>query len=1273
MENEASEEIKKVVRNKYKKYLMWVFVIVLLTIIIFLGAPRMSKLNIITSNAIALAGIQADQCAYGFCNTSTFINSTLANYSYQSSGTAYTLYLMNDSDLSKAASFVANGYTFTFDTALSQEQYYNSTLGAVVGGILNPLHSNISINGSVASYPNAWQNITLVYNLSSSVMKENLVINNSGALPANSSIADFFRFRTDLYYNSSLKVCLTNGTCYLHPSSVNVNTTGKVDFRDSNNNTIFSLPPITITDNAGNSVTGTYFMSLNNGVDIWYIAVPTSFLSTAVYPVTVDPSIIEIIKAEWLDSNRNFIQNVYSNVSVLDGVTALIPSGNYLRVVFAQNLTNGSDITIYASGDNPADSIQVSEAGSNTSFASFSNVGAFGKYRILLTNLSNDSTNAFDLLSNGNINYDYVVDPTWYNTSFNNCRNITIVNTTSSVLNNFPVFVNITNTTGMQTTAYRDLVFVNTSCNNGGTALNFEIENYTATNVLAWVQTNLSAANTTISVYYTNTTNVNPPDNASATWSGSGGVYMGVWHFGLNSSAGLNTSDSTGRGNNGQPINKTAYVKNTFIDGAANFTNSSNMTVLVPNTANTTLPAGMVFTIMIWFSGNNGTLFGMQNAMINKTVSSYDPFLYIEVNGTLHGGIYTGSNPTMQTATSVASTTPASVWHFAALIVNKTQNNQTLYVDGVNVANWTGTPEGPWNNTQIGTGFTNGISWAGGTTGWDYLNGSISEVQIVNNSGSMQLVNQTYATTFNQSTTVFISTNQSQPTANLLRWSNPSTNSTIAGTSINHTVTLTSSGTLSNYTFSFDNGTGTFVNDTTVTLSVSTTTINITKNVNTTVGTTIRWIVYANDSVGDVNNTGIQTYTTTNFWANNSYSKCKNINITNAGATALTNYPSFVNISYASSMQSNFNDVAFYSQSCNLSGNALPFEIENYTSSGFADMWVLTNLTAGIGTNTTISMYYGNSSLTNSLQNSTAVWGIFNNYAAVYHLGDLGTGSRNDSTIFRNNLTATNFTGTETNSSGQIDGAVTLNGSKYLQSINNIGIVGQQSNTITFWVNIRNISSNVREPMVSWGNATSNGAWLADIRSGVYFFWGFATGDWTTTGTPVINTWQYEAITFNGTTMNWSVSGKSIGTNARIPLVNASKLFIGYENDSGIIYALNGTIDEVEISNVTRSNDWINQSFYMQQNQSTYVGFGPEVSNGATTNSCTYSGSGNWAVSCSDNCAITTSTNLNFNNISFVGAGTIVVQANITNWTQIYKANGCTIYKPNTYQLIGRT
>jgi hypothetical protein len=58
--------------------------------------------------------------------------------------------------------------------------------------------------------------------------------------------------------------------------------------------------------------------------------------------------IILITKAEHLDSERNFIEDVYESVKTLDGNTITIPSGDYLRVTFERNLTLGKDMTVYA-------------------------------------------------------------------------------------------------------------------------------------------------------------------------------------------------------------------------------------------------------------------------------------------------------------------------------------------------------------------------------------------------------------------------------------------------------------------------------------------------------------------------------------------------------------------------------------------------------------------------------------------------------------------------------------------------------------------------------------------------------------------------------------------------------------------------------------------------------------------------------------------------------------------------------------------------------------
>ena len=93
-----------------------------------------------------------------------------------------------------------------------------------------------------------------------------------------------------------------------------------------------------------------------------------------------------------------------------------------------------------------------------------------------------------------------------------------------------------------------------------------------------------------------------------------------------------------------------------------------------------------------------------------------------------------------------------------------------------------------------------------------------------------------------------------------------STNSTIVGTPVLHSLKWTDNRGLSGYIFSFDNCTGTFVNDTWVAWSGVPTEAwsNVTKVINDTVGCTIRWKVYANDTSNNWAVSDTYSYTTYN-------------------------------------------------------------------------------------------------------------------------------------------------------------------------------------------------------------------------------------------------------------------------------------------------------------------------------------------------------------------------------------------------------------------------
>lgn len=79
-------------------------------------------------------------------------------------------------------------------------------------------------------------------------------------------------------------------------------------------------------------------------------------------------------------------------------------------------------------------------------------------------------------------------------------------------------------------------------------------------------------------------------------------------------------------------------------------------------------------------------------------------------------------------------------------------------------------------------------------------------------------------------------------------YSSNSTNSTYAGQAIKHNLYLQDNNSISGYVFSFDNGNGSFVNDSWIGMTGTGNWSNVTKSVNSTIGSTIQWKVYANDS-----------------------------------------------------------------------------------------------------------------------------------------------------------------------------------------------------------------------------------------------------------------------------------------------------------------------------------------------------------------------------------------------------------------------------------------
>jgi hypothetical protein len=122
--------------------------------------------------------------------------------------------------------------------------------------------------------------------------------------------------------------------------------------------------------------------------------------------------IIVITKAEHLDSNREFISDIYEQVKELDDIwSEEIPNQDYVRVTFEKSLTSENDITIYPRIINGNPRIEVYEKDGTSLIAEFTNLINEEYSTIYLTNLQKEQ-DTFDLkIVGGSLEFDHIIDP----------------------------------------------------------------------------------------------------------------------------------------------------------------------------------------------------------------------------------------------------------------------------------------------------------------------------------------------------------------------------------------------------------------------------------------------------------------------------------------------------------------------------------------------------------------------------------------------------------------------------------------------------------------------------------------------------------------------------------------------------------------------------------------------------------------------------------------------------------------------------------------------
>lgn len=304
-----------------------------------------------------------------------------------------------------------------------------------------------------------------------------------------------------------------------------------------------------------------------------------------------------------------------------------------------------------------------------------------------------------------------------------------------------------------------------------------------------------------------------------------------------------------------------------------------------------------------------------------------------------------------------------------------------------------------------------------------------------------------------------------------------------------------------------------------------------------------------------------------------------------SGTETLVDFPVLVRLSsttvpgfsYAGMLSPPFGDLRFSTEQ----GDQLSYQVENWDPLGTSSIWVkLPVLTNG----TKFRIWWGMPG--KSAPSSSGTWSSFN---GVWHL-DSALGFTADSSS--NNLSAT-ATALASASSAVIPGAIALNGTTSTLAIDNAAALNPSSISVEAWV--KTTSSGTAAIFNKDQSAGgTNRVWQFRLNAGKPEFIPFsATSNATASSPDAINDDAYHHVcgTWDGANIRIYVDGVLKGTTAlsgTLRTGQTNKAFIGRGENASPLY-FPGSIDEVRLSPVARSLDWIRSSWENQRPNAAFL------------------------------------------------------------------------------------
>ncbi len=225
-----------------------------------------------------------DGSQYTPVNT-TITSSDYGNYDYEMETAPYQAYFQDTINTGEAVKFVKDGYYFIYDLSGGKMQWESQigdpdktkSIGAIQSATASVINNTVRYNGS-------FLNTDVEYFVYNEMLKENFILNE---LPTYESGYLYLSYTGEIRYSDNLTIW-ANGE---EKEGKDFNTSGRIELKDSNNDTIFFLPSPTATGLDGNVSESFYKIKVSDTKSAFHLLTPCIFLVNATYPVYIDPTV----------------------------------------------------------------------------------------------------------------------------------------------------------------------------------------------------------------------------------------------------------------------------------------------------------------------------------------------------------------------------------------------------------------------------------------------------------------------------------------------------------------------------------------------------------------------------------------------------------------------------------------------------------------------------------------------------------------------------------------------------------------------------------------------------------------------------------------------------------------------------------------------------------------------------------------------------------------------------------------------------------------------